>query len=52
MPALRPGRWTIDEVEDLIDEREGISPRYELVDGELETHGDFSDSSSARRRCA
>ena len=35
MPALRPRRWTIDEVEHLIDQREGMSPRYELVDGEL-----------------
>ena len=35
MPALRPRRWTIDDVEDLIDQREGMSPRYELVDGEL-----------------
>ena len=35
MPALRSRRWTIDEVEHLIDQREGMSPRYELVDGEL-----------------
>jgi hypothetical protein len=35
MPALRPRRWTIDEVELLIDQRQGMSPRYELVDGEL-----------------
>ena len=35
MPALRPRRWTIDEVEHLIDQREGMSPRYELVDSEL-----------------
>ena len=35
MPALRPRHWTIDEVEHLIDQREGMSPRYELVDGEL-----------------
>src|SRR5690242_9679968 len=27
--------WTIEEVERLIDEREGHTPRYELVDGEL-----------------
>lgn len=35
MPILRPRRWTRDEVERLIDERPGMSPRYELVDGEL-----------------
>jgi Uma2 family endonuclease len=35
MPALRPRRWTIEEVERLIDEREGIAPRYELVEGAL-----------------
>ena len=35
MPAIRPRRWTAAEVERLVDEREGLSPRYELVDGEL-----------------
>ena len=35
MPALRRHRWTSDEVRRLIDERPGMSPRYELVDGEL-----------------
>lgn len=35
MPALRKHRWTLDEVERLIDERERFTPRYELVDGEL-----------------
>jgi Uma2 family endonuclease len=35
MPAIRKQRWTIEEVERLIDEREGYTPRYELVDGEL-----------------
>ena len=35
MPALRQHRWTIEEVERLIDEREGLTPRYELADGEL-----------------
>ena len=35
MPLLHPRRWTRDEVERLIDERPGMSPRYELVDGEL-----------------
>jgi len=35
MPAIRPRRWTTAEVERLVDEREGLSPRYELVDGEL-----------------
>lgn len=35
MPAIRPRRWTLAEVERLVDERQGLSPRYELVDGEL-----------------
>ena len=37
MPALRPRHriWTVDEVERLVAEREGYTPRYELVDGEL-----------------
>ena len=35
MPVVRPHRWTLEEVEQLIDEREGLTPRYELVDGEL-----------------
>jgi Uma2 family endonuclease len=35
MPALRRRRWTIEEVERLVDEREELSPRYELVNGEL-----------------
>ena len=35
MPALEKRRWTIAEVERLIDERTGYTPRYELVDGEL-----------------
>src|SRR5262247_1678344 len=35
MPALRRHRWSADEVRRLIDERPGMSPRYELVDGEL-----------------
>jgi Uma2 family endonuclease len=35
MPALRSHPWTIEEVERLIDEREGRTPRYELADGEL-----------------
>lgn len=35
MPALREHYWTIEEVEHLIDERPGYTPRYELVDGEL-----------------
>jgi Uma2 family endonuclease len=34
MPAVRR-RWTIEEVEQLVDAREGLTPRYELVDGEL-----------------
>ncbi len=35
MPLLHPRRWTRDDVDRLIDERAGMSPRYELVDGEL-----------------
>src|SRR4051794_13864301 len=35
MPVAEKHRWTIDEVERLIDKREGYTPRYELVDGEL-----------------
>ncbi len=35
MPAIRPRRWTAAEVERLVEQREGMSPRYELVDGEL-----------------
>jgi len=35
MPALRDRTWTVDEVDRLIDEREGLYPRYELIDGEL-----------------
>ena len=35
MPAIRRHRWTPDEVDRLVEEREGYNPRYELVDGEL-----------------
>jgi Uma2 family endonuclease len=35
MPVVRPRRWTRVEVDRLIDERPGYTPRYELVDGEL-----------------
>ena len=35
MPAVQPRRWTRPEVDRLIDERPGYTPRYELVDGEL-----------------
>jgi Uma2 family endonuclease len=35
MPVIEKHHWTIDEVERLIDAREGLTPRYELVDGEL-----------------
>jgi Uma2 family endonuclease len=35
MPALRTDPWTLEEVERLVEEREGYTPRYELVDGEL-----------------
>jgi len=35
MPVVRRPRWTRADVDRLIDEREGLTPRYELVDGEL-----------------
>jgi hypothetical protein len=35
MPAVRPHRWTRGEVDRLVEERAGLTPRYELVDGEL-----------------
>lgn len=35
MPVAPKRRWTIQEVERLMDERPGYTPRYELVDGEL-----------------
>jgi Uma2 family endonuclease len=35
MSALRPHTWTVDEVERLAQQRAGVVPRYELVDGEL-----------------
>lgn len=35
MSAVSPRRWTRAEVDRLIDERPGYTPRYELVDGEL-----------------
>jgi Uma2 family endonuclease len=35
MPVVRQHRWTTAEIERLIDERAGSSPRYELVGGEL-----------------
>jgi Uma2 family endonuclease len=35
MPALHARTWTLEEVERLIAERPGYTPRYELVDGEL-----------------
>jgi Uma2 family endonuclease len=35
MPAVRRHRWTVEEVDQLIDAREGLTPRYELVQGEL-----------------
>ncbi len=35
MPALQPSHWSVDDFDRLVDEREGYSPRYELVDGEL-----------------
>jgi hypothetical protein len=35
MSVVSPRRWTREEVDRLIDERHGYTPRYELVDGEL-----------------
>jgi Uma2 family endonuclease len=35
MPDVRRHRWTSAEVEQLVDAREGLTPRYELVQGEL-----------------
>jgi Uma2 family endonuclease len=35
MPAIDARRWTAREVRDLIDKTELVTPRYELVDGEL-----------------
>lgn len=35
MPATRPNHWTREDVAHLVEQREGYSPRYELVDGEL-----------------
>ncbi len=35
MPAVRPHRWTVLDVERLIAARAELAPRYELVDGEL-----------------
>ena len=35
MPAIRQQRWTIEEVDRLVDERDGYTPRYEFVDGDL-----------------
>ncbi len=35
MSAVRQHRWTRAEVDQLIDERPGHTPRYELVDGDL-----------------
>jgi Uma2 family endonuclease len=35
MSAVSPRRWTRAEVDRLVDERPGYTPRYELVDGDL-----------------
>lgn len=35
MPVRSRRRWTLEEVERLVEERPGYTPRYELVDGEL-----------------
>jgi hypothetical protein len=33
MAAVRRHLWSIDEVERLVDERSGLTPRYELASG-------------------
>lgn len=35
MPIAHRDRWTLADVDRLVDKREGLSPRYELVGGEL-----------------
>jgi Uma2 family endonuclease len=35
MPAVDRHRWTVEEVDRLVDARDGLTPRYELVQGEL-----------------
>ena len=35
MPTIAKHAWTIDEVEELMEERRGYTPRYELVDAAL-----------------
>jgi Uma2 family endonuclease len=35
MPLVRRPRWTRADVDRLVDERPGLTPRYELVEGEL-----------------
>lgn len=35
MPALQEHWWTLAEVERLVEDRPGHTPRYELIDGEL-----------------
>lgn len=35
MPSTQPRRWSEDDVARLVDARPGLTPRYELVDGEL-----------------
>ena len=35
MPVVKKFGWTRDEVERLVDACDGLTPRYELVDGEL-----------------
>ena len=35
MPALRNRPWTVEQLDELIEQRDGYTPRYELVDGEL-----------------
>ena len=35
MPATHEQRWSREDVERLVEERDGYTPRYELVDGQL-----------------
>ena len=35
MPALRNRPWTVEQLDELIAQRDGYTPRYELADGEL-----------------
>ncbi|MES2178619.1 MAG: Uma2 family endonuclease [Gemmatimonadota bacterium] len=35
MPVVHRDRWTVEDLEQLIEGRDGHTPRYELVDGDL-----------------